>query len=157
MFGQSTPTSSRIQRWPIIIAVVVLLLVMLQMFRANRHTSEANAEPSPVYTQAGPLLQGQITIPAGEFHSQKLELNRRARILGTFRTKSLERRVSVLVLKERDVDLWKNNSIYSAVAETGYVPGGKIAPRLEPGGYLLVIDNRFSNEEVSVTTDFTME
>jgi len=103
------------------------------------------------------LVSGNLVIPAGDFYSTKINLNRRARLSGTFRTSSLKSVVSVLVLDQDNYDKWKMSSPHDAVTETGFVPGGKLSPVLEAGTYFLIIDNRASGESRSLSADFRLE
>lgn len=157
MFSHETKSGSYFQKWPIVVIVIFLLLLAVQMLRVNRPKTPTKTESTVTYTQPGPLIVGDITIPAGSFHSRKVDLNRRARLVGTFQTGSVQRRVSVLVLREREFELWNSNSVFTPVSETGYVPGGKVSPMLEPGGYYVVIDNRFNGEDMSVNVSFNVE
>ncbi|HEX6126972.1 MAG TPA: hypothetical protein VFZ23_16485 [Pyrinomonadaceae bacterium] len=144
--------------WPAIIGVVLLFLAGLQTLRVNqRHFKAAESEPVPIYTSAGSLVTGTITIPAGEFYSNRLSLNRRLRLTGTFRTANLRNRVSASVIGERYFEDWKQGAQTPTFARTGYVPGGKISLLLEPGAYILLIDNRQNHEPQNIQTDFLLE
>jgi hypothetical protein len=146
-------------RWPIIAIAVLMVLFGIQILRVNKPASVPNsASEVRTYTKAGPLVSGQLVIPAADHYSSRIDLNRRAKISGEFKTADLRSRVSVLVMKEADFDNWKTDLEYkNSIVETGYVPGGKISPVLEPGTYFLVIDNRRNNSPQSVRADFALE
>jgi len=46
---------------------------------------------------------------------------------------------------------------FKARARTGYVPGGRVSPVLEPGNYFLIIDNRANPKPQAVQADFVLE
>ena len=69
----------------------------------------------------------------------------------------MKARVAVLVVDETDFEKWKQQSEFKGRVSTGYVPGGKINPVLEPGSYYLIIDNRANETPLSVQTNFTLQ
>ena len=146
-------------RWPIIVAIVAISLAVVQIIRVNRPRPESTEEiVSPIkYTARGPLLNGNVSIAANGFHSTRIELNHRAKLAGSFRTPNIRSRVTLLVMNETSFENWKSGQTYQAIAETGYVPGGKINAGMEPGVYYLVIDNRRSDAAQSVYTDFSID
>lgn len=144
-------------RWPIVIFVVVTALAGLQILRVNPPKIETGPEQLTVYTPAGRLVDGQIILPAGGFHSTRIDLNRRSRLTGTFRTQSISSRVSVAVMTESDFDNWTSGAVHQTLARTGDVPGGKINLLLEPGVYFLVIDNRKTETDRSLYVHFELD
>ena len=76
---------------------------------------------------------------------------------GAFSTGDTRSYVSVLVIDETNFENWVRNLDYDPVTQTGYVPGGKISPTLEPGTYFLIIDNRENKSDRSVRVDFGLE
>ena len=146
-------------RWPIIVAVVAMALIVVQIIRVNRPREESGEEiVSPIkYTSRGPLLNGNVSVAANGFHSTRIELNRRAKLAGSFRTPNIRLRVSVLVMDETTFENWKSDQTYKAIVETGNVPVGKINAAIDPGVYYLVINNRRSDTEQSVYTDFSID
>jgi len=144
--------------WPGVVVAVAITLFAIQIFRVNQPTPSA-PEPEPrVYTTAGPLVSGQLVIPANDFYSNRIDLNRRTKLSGSFRTGSTRALVSVLVVNESNFDLWNaGQSNYRALTKTGYVPAGRISLVLEPGIYFFIIDNRESADPRSVTVDFLLE
>ncbi|MEO6333671.1 MAG: hypothetical protein ABIO91_01690, partial [Pyrinomonadaceae bacterium] len=125
--------------------------------RVNRPHSTA-IETAPVtYSTPGSLISGDLTIPSRDFHVRRIDLNRRSTLTGLFKTGNIQSRVSVLVIDEQNYNKWKINSEYTAVTQTGYVPGGKITPVLEPGTYFVVIDNRDGETPQFVRAEFKLE
>jgi hypothetical protein len=144
-------------RWPIVIVVVVTALAGLQILRVNPPKIETAPEQQTAYTPAGRLVDGQISLPAEGFHSTRIDLNRRSRLTGTFRTQSLSSRVSVAVMTERDFKNWTAGAVNRTLARTGDVPGGKINLLLEAGVYFLVIDNRTTETDRSLYVHFDLD
>ena len=145
-----------IWRWPLIAVAVLAGLTVIQLIRVNN-----KPPPAPTvtrsYTSSGQLLSGDIQVAAGDYHATRIDLNRRAKISGTFRTSDLKSRIAVLVIKESELDAWKGNSKFEQQTRTGYVPGGKISPMLEPGTYLLIFDNRENETPRTINADITLE
>ena len=138
--------------WSAIIVVVLLLLALMQIVRVNQKPSGEE-----LYTSKGPLVNGPVTIQPRDFFSKHLNLNRRLRLTGTFRTANLRSRVSTLVISAQHLQPWKLGSDHPFLARTGYVPGGKVNLVLEAGTYVLLIDNREGDENQSVDVDFHLE
>ena len=150
-----TERSIWIWRWPLIAIAVLAALTTIQLIRVNR------PKPAPAvvrsYTPPGRLLSGEISIPSADYHAVRVDLNRRTKITGTFRTSDLKSTISVLVIKESELEAWKSNSKFEQHTRTGYVPGGKINPVLDPGTYMIIFDNRQSETPRIVTADITLE
>ena len=145
-------------RWPLIGCAVVVALVVIQAIRVNQPGAPLNdAAPIVRYANRGPLLTGKVTIGADEFHSMRFDLNRRAKLSGSFHTPTYKQSVTVLVLDELNFENWKAHLVYRALATTGAVPAGKVSPMLEPGTYYLVISNRGNANSQSVETEFNLE
>jgi hypothetical protein len=143
-------------RWPIAVVVVLLFLIAVQMLRVNRPIPSV-AQPIVTYSTPGPLLSGNLTIPAQDSYFRQIDLNRRTTLSGVFRTPAIKSRVSVLVVDKANFEKWKVNLAFHSVTQTGYVPGGKISPVLQPGTYFLVIDNRSNERPESVYVNFNLE
>jgi pheromone shutdown protein TraB len=143
--------------WLAIFAVVGAVLLGIQMIRVNQPKSVAPVAEVRTFTSAGPLTPGQVEIAANSFYSQKMDLNRRMKLNGSFKTASLKSLVVVAVIRDADLENWKAGAEVAVVVKTNPVPGGKITPVLEPGVYHLVIDNRNSDQVKVVSTEFVME
>src|SRR5688500_11729665 len=104
--------------WPALLVALVALLALIQMTRVN--------EPSPrrqvaeTYTAKGALVHDDIKIPAKDFYSTRVNLNRRGKIVGNFKTESVKSKVSVLVMDENNFDKWKLELDHAAVIQTGH-------------------------------------
>jgi hypothetical protein len=66
-------------------------------------------------------------------------------------------KVAIVVVEEANFEKWKLQTDFKPRVGTGYVPGGKINPVLEPGTYFLIIDNRSNPNPQSVQTNFVLE
>ncbi|HUR97443.1 MAG TPA: hypothetical protein VMZ26_05175 [Pyrinomonadaceae bacterium] len=144
-------------RWPIILVIVLFLLLAVQMFRVNR-PRQTVASPDPIpYSTPGVIVSGDLLIPERDFYGRKIDLNKRTVLFGSFMTGSIRSRVSVIVVNEQNFERWRLGSEYQPVTETGYVPGGKVTPVLEPGTYFLVLDNRANASPQSVRVEFKLQ
>jgi hypothetical protein len=144
--------------WPIVAITVVAILIVIQALRVNtREEVPVTSTPPTTYSMRGALLSGTITIAGGDFVSTRINLNRRAKVSGEFQTGSMKSKVAVFVIDEADFEGWKLQTDFRARVRTGYIPGGKISPVLEPGIYFLIIDNRANPNPQSVQTNFVLD
>lgn len=143
-------------RWPLIGIVAIGGLFGIQMLRVNQPRPATNPQRE-VYSTPGPLVAGEIFIAERSFHSTRINLNRRAKIHGTWRTNNLKSHVDVLVMDDVNFENWKLGRDYESIVHTGYVPGGRITPVLNPGIYHLIFDNRHDGIAQSVHTDIVLE
>jgi hypothetical protein len=127
--------------WPAIIAVVLIAIAAIQVYRVNRPVPVADSKPPIRYT-TGSIVDGRITVPAGGFLSYRIDLNRRAKLKGTFTTGKDNLKLACVVLREEDLENWKAGAAYKRISETGDVPRGQLDVALEPGAYYLIFDNR---------------
>lgn len=158
MFSKNgTDTRSWIRSWPVIITVVVAILAGLNVLRVNQPKRDALSAPDASYSTEGPLVVGRLTIPPNDFYSRRIELNRPTRLNGSFRTPNVRMNVSVVVLTEREFERWRAGSDFAFIVQTGFVPGGKVNPVLEPGSYFLIVDNRPGASTQAVDVEFILE
>lgn len=142
-------------RWPLIAIVVLGSLLSIQMLRVNKPSHVARE--TRTYSTPGSLISGDLLIPAAGYRSIRIDLNRRAKVAGEFKTSDISSRVSVLVLTETEFGNWKDGFEYKSLTETGYVPGGKIGPVLNVGVYFLIIDNRKNDNPQTLRADVVLE
>lgn len=127
--------------WRRTIAVVILLIAVIQFYRVNR-PADFESEPRKVfYTQPGTLIDGTITVPARDFLSYKIDLNRPARLIGKFWSGDKKIRVRCFIADQNNFLKWKSGELATYIADTGEVPSGQIGRKLAPGAYLLVLAN----------------
>ena len=157
---EETPSARRSfnWQWPAIILVVVAILAGLQILRVNRRDEiQAPANAPITYSTPGPVLSGDLKIAGGDFLANRITLSRRAKLSGEFQTGKVKNRVAIVVVDEENFEKWRQQTDFTSRAKTGYVPGGKISPTLEPGTYFLVIDNRENADTRSVRADFVLD
>lgn len=147
--------------WQIAGLVFLAMLVAIILFRANAPSRQRGQRviqgPDRLYAN-GNIAAGQINVPAGEMVKFEFALNRRARLRGSFATKGLPDQVICLVITAAELEKMSTGASFSAIANTGSVPGGRIDRRMEPGEYYLVFDNRAgATEMVLRTVDFKIE
>lgn len=143
--------------WLRILSVVILIVGLIQIFRVNSPAPVVEKPVQVKYT-SGTLVEGKVEIPAGEFLSYEIKLNKRASLKGKFTTEKLKGSVGCLALNAENYARWREGEEFQAVAKTGTVPGGNLNARLEPGDYYLVLDNRHSPKEPrTVNAEFTVE
>src|SRR5687767_2569667 len=92
--------SKQVMIWLAIVMVVALILLIMQAVRVNPPLSSGPLPERRVYTERGPIIPGSIEVEPNGFFSQKIDLNRKARLVGSFKTSDLRARVSVLVLSD---------------------------------------------------------
>jgi hypothetical protein len=143
-------------RWPLIAVVALLALLGIQIIRVNQPRTAANVEKIE-YSSPGPLVPGEVVVPAESYYANRINLNRRGKIYGSFRTGNVHRRIDVLVLDDANFEKWKVGSEFIGVIQTGYVPGGKISPVVGPGIYYLVFDGRRNPAPQTVQSDIALE
>lgn len=140
-----------------IIAVALLALGALQIYRANRPRTVTN-EPPPILQTTGTIVDDVINIPAGGFVPYRMNFTHRVRVVGKFRAVDRRQTFACLLLTADNFEKWKQRSDYRSVAETGYLPGGKMNHVLEAGTYYLVFDNRNSTEkEIPIAATFSVQ
>ncbi|PYS86348.1 MAG: hypothetical protein DMF62_16205 [Acidobacteria bacterium] len=138
---------------------VVVALFILNLFRVNRPTADGNAATpeTHVYTE-GVLVSGNANIEPDSFLQYRIDLNRRAKLKGTFQVPGGKPRIACLILTESDFEKWMSGGNYRAATSTGNVASGTISRVLAPGVYFLVLDNRTSKDNpANVELDFTVE
>ena len=142
-----------------VVGCVVVGLFILNLFRVNRPISDGNAATAEthVYTE-GVLVSGNANIEPDSFLQYKIDLNRRAKLKGTFQVPSGKPRIACLILTESDLENWKSGGGLKPVTSTRDVPSGTISRVLSPGVYYLVLDNRASKDKpANVGVDFAVE
>jgi hypothetical protein len=145
-------------RWLVIPLVVVMALAAIQVIRVNRPEEKVEEEvPTITYTARGPLLAGNLWVEPNAFHVTRIDLNRKAKLAGTFNTPSSKEKVHVLVFDEANFETWKAGGEYHAIVTTRAVPWGRISPVVGPGTFFLVIDNRASDKKQSVDANFSLD
>lgn len=143
-------------RWPLILIAVIMILGGIQLITVNPPVP-TQPQPEKFYTNSGPILEGNYTLPGRNYLAVRMDFNRRVKLTGRFRAAERKMLVSCIVLDAGNFELWKSGAKYLRLAETGYLPGGRINLVIEPGTYYLVLDNRNSNEDRPVEAYFNVD
>ena len=149
--------SKQTAMWLLILAVVGAALLAIQVIRVNQPKPVGPETVQRNYTDRGPLTPSEVEIEANGVYTHKIDLNRRMKLTGSFKTEKFKSSVAVLVLREADLDSWKSGVAVKPVVKTNIVPGGNVSPVLEPGVYYLIVDNRHNDAAQVVSTEFAIE
>ena len=144
-------------RWSVILAIVIVLLAGIQIYRVNRPKTTVSEIPAPVLQTTGTIVDDAITIPPGGFMPYKMNFTHRVRVVGKFRAVDTKNKFATLLMTEDDFEKWKNGLEHKAVARTPYIPGGKMNHVLEAGTYYLVFDNQEPDKEIQLAATFNVE
>ncbi len=145
--------------WAGIIVVVGVVLALIQIFRVNPPTPTVlpNESAKTIWTN-GTIVKGVVEIPANGFLSFPLNLNRRIKFKGSFRTGDSDKRLELLILPGDDFEKWKTGGSFKPLVQTGFVPRGKVDRVIEAGNYFLLLDNRLNSEARRlIESDFFVE
>ena len=146
------------QIWAFIAVVAALVIAGLQFVRVNPPQQAILAEqPEQFVPTTGKVLDGTYTIAAGEMMTIKVNADSRAKVAGTFRSIANDGRLNCLLLTAEAFESWKAGQPYRSLAETGYLPGGRLNVNISPGSYVLVLDNRNSAGETAFNADISVD
>ncbi|MEJ7849172.1 MAG: hypothetical protein WKF92_13905 [Pyrinomonadaceae bacterium] len=135
--------------WPQVFIIVLLLLGVIHFYRVNAVSLvPVAATPTPFISTTGIVVEGPVTIEAQSFLTFKMDFNSRVTFKGWFAASVKNSRIDCLLLNKEAFEIWKNGGEYKAVAQTGFLPGGRIERVLEPDTYYLIFDNRLAGEPV---------
>lgn len=145
--------------WPWLLLAVLIFFVAVQLFRVNAPQRVENLdEPGkPVYWTRGAVFSGPRIVPGGRFLAARIDLNKRSTLEGRFSVKNPKERINCLLLPADEFERWRTGQEYKRVAETGYVPSGRMSRELEPGGYYLILDNQSSTADREVAANFGVD
>jgi hypothetical protein len=145
--------------WPWLLLTVLVFLVAVQIFRVNSLQGGENVDASgkPVFWTRGEIFSGRQIVPGGRFLAARIDLNKRSSLTGWFKVTDTKERINCVLLPASELDPWRNGLEHRRIAETGYVPGGRVSRELEPGSYLLILDNQSSPVDREVTANFSVE
>lgn len=144
--------------WAGIASVVLILIAVIQIVRVNPPSrSSETAQSKPIWTE-GTIFSGVAEVTANGFLSFPVNLNRKATLKGFFTTGSSDRRLGATIIRSGDLDNWKAGSEVPTIVSTGAVPRGFITRVIEPGNYVLIIDNRMNADTLKLAeSDFRIE
>ena len=136
--------------WTGIVGVVIIVIAVVQIFKVNPPAQIGTAESRPLWTE-GQIFKGTAEVPENGFLSFPLNLNRRSTLAAFFTTGRNDRQLTGTVIRAEDFNMWKLGEEVKTVLTTGQVPRGTISRVLEPGNYLLLLDNRSSADVTRLT------
>ena len=145
--------------WPWVLLAVLAFFAAVQFMKVNMPDIADVTEPSgtPVNWTRGAIFTGPQVVPGGRFLAARLDLNKRSYLDGRFKVTTREALINCLLLPADQLENWKAGQDYKRVAETGYVPSGRIARQLDPGSYYLILDNQSSPQDREVEANFSVE
>ena len=136
--------------WAGIISIVLIIIAVIQIFRVNPPEQPQVSNESKIVWTEGEVFSGEANVDAGSYLSYPLNLNRRATLKVFFTSGKHDKRIGSAVIRAEDFNMWKNGGDISTLVATGDVPRGTITKVLEPGYYLLVLDNRKGGEQITL-------
>lgn len=142
--------------WAGILVVVVGVLAVIQIFRVNAPEKPvASGDEKKVVWTEGTVVSGVIEVPAGGFLSYPLNFNKKTSFEGFFRTGDNAKRLACSIIEKSNLEKWKLGGEVNFVSNTGAVPRGFVKRVIDPGYYILIIDNRMNAEAMTlVESDF---
>lgn len=144
--------------WAGILGVVLIIVAVIQIVRVNPpDTPQASVEPKIKWTE-GEVFKGRAEVAAGSELTYPINLNRKATLKAYFTTGKNDKKLASWVIKAEDFNMWKSGGEVPTLVSTGVVPRGTITRVLEPGEYILVLDNRSGSETIVLTeTNISVE
>lgn len=149
MFEQRKGTWS--YTWAGIIGVVILIIAVIQIFRVNPPAQRNVTASREVRWTDGEVFKGPGQVAAGAELSYPINLNRKATLKAFFTTGKDDKRLSSVVIRAEDFNMWKSGGEVKTFVATGIVPRGVVTRVLEPGSYVFVLDNRTGTETIVLT------
>lgn len=131
--------------------MVIIIIALIQFVRVNPPAEKQVAvEAKPKWTE-GEVFKGPGQVAAGAELSYPISLNRKATLKAFFTTGKNDKKLSGVVIRSEDFNMWKSGSEVQTFVATGTVPRGTITRVLEPGNYVFVLDNRIGTEPIVLT------
>lgn len=136
--------------WAGIVLAVVFVLAVFIVFRQNPpYATLPAAETKRMWTE-GEIVSGPLEVEGKGILTFPLNLNKRSTLDATFTTRDNSRLVAFAVFAAADLEKWKAGERVRFVTNTGPVPRGTIKRVVEPGDYLIVFDNRASENAIRI-------
>ena len=137
--------------WTGIIGVVIIIIAVIQIFRVNPPAQQSAAAETKVRWTEGEVFKGRAEVAAGTELTYPINLNRKATLKAYFTTGKNDKKLSSVVVKAEDFNMWKSGSEVQTFFDTGMVPRGTVTRVLQSGNYLFVLDNRSGSETIVLT------
>jgi len=149
MFEQKR--SGGIFGWAGIVLVAVVVLAAIWVVRQNPPNTSAGAAEKKVMWTTGKIVEGPLEVDKGGYLSYPLDLNKRSTLSATFTTGQDLKKLTFSIMSAADLEKWKRGEEVKFLTNTGPVPRGTVKRVLEPGNYIIVLDNRAGTEPIRVT------
>ena len=144
--------------WTGIVLISAVGLAAIWVVRQNPPSTPAGAAENKVTWTSGKIVEGPIEVEGRGHVSYLMNLNKRSTLRATFTTGDSAKRLTFSVLKAADMERWKAGEEVKLLTNTGQVPRGTVTRVLEPGSYIIVLDNRAGSEPMRlVESDFEVE
>ena len=137
--------------WVGIVLVVVFVLAVVWVFRQNPPSTPADAPERKAMWTSGKIVEGPLQVEAKSYLSFPVNLNKRSTLIATFTTGENLKKLTFSVFAARELESWKVREEVNFLTHTGPVPRGTVKRVLEPGYYMIVLDNRASAETIRIT------
>lgn len=137
--------------------LLIVAAVFIAGFAVFHIISVNEPEPSTQTTEAfkytrGPVVEGPINVPSGDFISYRLNLNRRGFFSGTMRSPSEDEKMDTFLFDDENFKLWKEGKDFQSIIRSDHLSYVVIKRDLEPGIYHLVFSGR-SNPDSAVQAE----
>lgn len=142
--------------WAGIALVVWMVLAVIWVFRQNPPTQPADAAENKVMWTSGKIAEGPLEVEGKGHLTFPVNLNKRSTLSAFFTTGDNARKLTFSILAAADLEKWKAGERVRLLTNTGPVPRGTVERVLEPGDYVVVLDNR-PNEQPILITDSKIE
>ena len=143
--------------WAGIVLVSVFVIAVFWIFKQNPPEAGGTVEKKPMWT-TGTIVSGPLEVEAGGVLAFPMNLNKRSSLDLTFFTGDSKKRLGLVIVNAADLDRWKTGEEVKLVTQTGTVPRGIVKRVMEPGEYVIVLDNRMNEETMRIPeSDFSVQ
>ena len=129
--------------------VAVFVLTVIWFFRQNPPEASGTVERKMMWT-TGTIVNGPLEVEAGGILTFPMNLNKRSALEATFFTGDSKKRLGMVIVTAAGLEGWKAGEEVKVVTNTGTVPRGIIKRVMEPGDYVIVLDNRMNQETMRI-------
>ena len=148
MFEQKRSTGWGVS-WAGIVLVAVFVIAVFWIFKQNPPEAGGTVAKKPLWT-AGTIVSGPLEVEASGILVFPMNLNKRSSLDATFFTGDSKKRLELVIVKAADLEPWKAGEEVKMVTNTGKVPRGIVKRVMDPGEYVIVLDNRMNQETMRI-------
>lgn len=131
--------------------IVIVVLAGIWVVRQNPPNTAADAAEKKVMWTSGKIVEGPLEVEPKGYLSFPLDLNKRSTLNAAFTTGDDLKKLTFSVITAEDVEEWKEGREVKFLTNTGPVPRGTVKRVLEPGSYIMLLDNRSGTGPVRIT------